>query len=109
MLIYKLFKGSIKEVLSRRIDIYKVFPKYAFWDMDSSKLSLKRDKDIIIPRALYATTKDTFPKDITVLEAYYSKREIVDILKHTKENISNQVCELVSKRYNTKPFYRYAV
>ena len=37
------------------------------------------------------------------------KKEIVDILKHTKENISNQVCELVSKRYNTKPFYRYAV
>jgi len=95
--------------LSRRIDISKVFPEYVFWDMDSSKLSLKRDKYIIIPRALYATTKDTFPKDITVLESYYSKREIVDILKHTKENISNQVCELVSKRYNTTPFYRYAV
>ena len=77
--------------------------------MDSNKLSIKRDKDIIIPRALYATTKDSFPKDIEVLEAFYSKRDIVDILKHTKENISNQVCELVSKRYHTKPFYRYAI
>tara|TARA_R110000868_G_scaffold136272_1_gene349171 strand:- start:1209 stop:1496 length:288 start_codon:yes stop_codon:yes gene_type:complete len=95
--------------LSKRIDISKVFPKYAFWDMDSSKLSIKRDKDIIIPRALYATTKDSFSKDIKVLEEYYSKREIVDILKHTKENISNQVCELVSKRYRTKTFYRYAI
>ena len=77
--------------------------------MDSSKLSIKRDKDIIIPRALYATTKDSFPKDIEALETFYSKRDIVDILKHTKENISNQVCELVSKRYHTKPFYRYAI
>lgn len=95
--------------MQRRIDISKVFPKHVFWDMDSSKLSLKRDKDIIIPRALYATNKDSFIKDIKVLEEYYSKREIIDILKHTKENISNQVCELVSKRYQTKPFYRYAI
>jgi site-specific recombinase XerD len=77
--------------------------------MDSSKLSIKRDKDIIIPRALYATTKDSFSNDIKVLEEYYSKKDIVQILKHTKENISNQVCELVSNRYNTRPFYRYAV
>jgi hypothetical protein len=95
--------------LQRRIDISKVFPKHLFWDMDSSKLSIKRDKDIIIPRALLATTKESFPKDIKVLETYYSNSEIVNILKHTKENISNQVCELVSKRYRTKPFYRYFV
>jgi len=95
--------------MKERIDISKVFPKHAFWDMDSSKLSIKRDKNIIIPRALYATTKDSFSNDIKVLEEFYSKREIVDILKHTKENISNQVCELVSKRYHTKPFLRYTV
>jgi len=95
--------------LKTRVDISKVFPNHVFWDMDSSKLSIKRDKDIIIPRALYATNKDSFPKDIKVLEEYYSKRDIVEILKQTKENISNQVCILVSKRYNTKPFYRYAV
>lgn len=95
--------------MQKRIDISKVFPKHVFWDMDSSKLSLKRDKDIIIPRALYATDKDSFIKDIKVLEEYYSKREIVDILKHTKENISNQVCELVSKRYHTETFYRYVI
>ena len=94
--------------MDRKIDISKLFPNYAFLDMDSSKLSLKRDKDII-PRALYATTKETFPNDIKVLKAYYSKKEIVAVLKHTKENISNQVCEWVSKRYDVKPFYRYAV
>lgn len=95
--------------MRNKIDISKVFPKYVFWDMDSSKLSLKRDKDIIIPRALYATTKDSFLKDIKLLEKYYSKKEIVEILKNTKENISNQVCELVSNRYHTKPFYRYVL
>lgn len=95
--------------MKTRVDISKVFPNHVFWDMDSSKLSIKRDKDIIIPRALYATNEDSFPKDIKVLEQYYSKRDIVEILKHTKENISNQVCILVSKRYNTIPFYRYAV
>ncbi|MBJ7880967.1 DUF6922 domain-containing protein [Gelidibacter salicanalis] len=95
--------------MRNKIDISKVFPKYVFWDMDSSKLSLKRDKVIIIPRALYATTKDSFLKDIKLLEEYYSKNEIVEILKDTKENISNEVCELVSNRYGTKPFYRYAL
>lgn len=95
--------------MKKRIDISEVFPKYVFWDMDSSKLSIKRDKDIIIPRALYATNENSFSKDIQVLEKYYSKSEIVDILKHTKEHISNQVCELVSKRYHTKPFYRYSI
>jgi len=95
--------------LKKRIDISKVFPSYLFWDMDSSKLSLKRDKDIIIPRALYATTNDSFSKDIEILEAFYSNKEILETLKHTKENISNLVCELVSKRYHTKTFYRYAI
>ncbi|GAA3623357.1 DUF6922 domain-containing protein [Flavivirga jejuensis] len=95
--------------MKARVDISKVFPNHIFWDMDSSKLSIKRDKNIIIPRALYATNEDSFPKDIKVLEEYYSKRDIVQILKHTKENISNQVCILVSKRYNIKPFYRYVV
>ena len=95
--------------MKRKIDISKIFPKYLFWDMDSTKLSLQRDKDIIIPRALYATTKESFAKDIEVLENYYSKVDIVTILKNTKEKISNEVCELVTKRYNTKPFYRYTV
>lgn len=95
--------------MKEKIDISKVFPKHAFWDMDSSKLSLKRDKDIIIPRALYATNEKSFPRDIKILENYYSKSEIVDILKHTRENISNLVCELVCERYHIKPFYRYAI
>lgn len=77
--------------------------------MDYSKLSYKEDKDIIIPRALYATTKDTFSKDITKLERIYSKRDILNILRNTKERISNELCQLVSKRYKVAVFYRYSI
>jgi site-specific recombinase XerD len=77
--------------------------------MDTNRLSIKRDKNIIIPRALYSTTKESFEQDIKVLEEYYCREDILQVLRLTKENISNQVCELISQRYNTKPFYRYAV
>lgn len=77
--------------------------------MDANKLSLKRDKGIIIPRALYATTKESFEMDILKLESFYSKNEILSVLKNTKELISNEVCVMVAKRYNTKPFFRFSL
>ena len=77
--------------------------------MDYSKLSYKEDKDIIIPRALYATTKDTFNTDIIRLEDIYSNKVILNTLRNTKERISNELCELVSRRYNVAVFYRYAI
>jgi hypothetical protein len=93
--------------MKTNVDITKIFPKHLFWDMDYSKLNLKTDLDIIIPRAMYATTKDTFDQDIEKLEQFYTKEQIVDSLKSTKELISNQVCLLVCKRYNIEPFYRF--
>lgn len=89
------------------VNIASLFPKHLFWDMDHSKLSIKRDKETIIPRALLATTKETFENDILKLEKLYTKQEIVHILKNTKERISNKLCEMVAKRYNVAPFYRY--
>jgi Family of unknown function (DUF6922) len=93
--------------LKATVNISKTFPKHLFWDMDYSKLSIKKDKETIIPRALFATTKDTFKKDITNLEELYSKEEIINALQNTKERISNTLCSLVSKRYKITPFYRY--
>ncbi|PXY46502.1 DUF6922 domain-containing protein [Flavobacterium hydrophilum] len=90
-------------------NIANLFPKYLFWDMDCSKLDFKRDKAIIIPRALYATTSDTFEADIKILEKLYSPEDIVKYLKSTKENISNKVCLSVSKRYNVEPFQRFVL
>lgn len=88
-------------------DILSIFPKLNFWDVDYSKLDLKKDKDFIIPRALYFTTKDSFEDDIEKLEKYYTKKVIVSQLKSTKERISNEVCIQVAYRYNIDPFYRY--
>lgn len=95
--------------MEKQINIAKNFPKYLFWDMDANKLSIKKDKSIIIPRALFATTRTSFEKDIQKLEKLYSHKEIISVLKNTKEQISNEVCTLVAKRYNTKPFLRYSL
>lgn len=75
--------------------------------MDPSKLHLSRDADIIIPRALFATNEETFSTDISILEQYYSKNTILKYLKTTKERISNEVCEMVAKRYNVPTFARF--
>lgn len=77
--------------------------------MDANILNLSKDKSIIIPRALYATTPDTFETDILKLEALYSAKDIVKYLKLTTENISNKVCISVAKRYNVKPFLRFSL
>ena len=91
------------------VNIATLFPKHLFWDMDHSKLDLSRDKYIIIPRALFATTAETFEIDIRKLEALYSAKDIVKYLKLTTENISNKVCISVAKRYNVKPFLRFSL
>ena len=54
-------------------NITTIFPKHLFWDMNYDKLNLKRDMDIIIPRALFATTKESFVVDIEKLEKYWVK------------------------------------
>jgi hypothetical protein len=95
--------------MKQKVDIVTVFPKHLFWDMDYNKLNFSRDKNIIIPRAMYATTPETFEQDISRLEQFYTPRIIVKYLKNTRENISNKVCISVSKRYNVKPFLRYSL
>lgn len=93
--------------MNKSINIATIFPKYLFWDMDLNTLSLSRDKDIIIPRALFATTQETFSTDIARLEQFYSKTQILKYLKTTKERISNEVCALVAMRYNVPVFARF--
>jgi hypothetical protein len=95
--------------VKQSVNIATIFPKHLFWDMDYSKLNLSRDKDIIIPRALFATTPETFETDIVKLESLYSTKDIVKYLKSTTENISNKVCICVSQRYNVEPFLRFSL
>ncbi len=77
--------------------------------MDSSKLSVDTDFDIIIPRALYASTKQSFEKDIARLEKLYSKEQIISCLQKTKERISNSICLMVANKYNVEPFKRFSL
>lgn len=95
--------------MAKTKSISNFFPKHLFWDMDMDKLDFQQDKGIIIPRALFATTEQTFLKDITLLEKIYKKDQILFYLKNTKERISNLVCDLVSKRYNAEPFRRFSL
>ena len=94
--------------MKHKENIADIFPKHLFWDMDHSKLDLKKDKDIIIPRALYATTSESFYNDISKLERFYTTDQIVTELKNTKEHISNHVCLMVSNRYHIHTFLRFS-
>ncbi len=76
--------------------------------MDYERLNFTRDLDIIIPRALYMTNRSNFDNDIRRLENIYTKEQIVEQLKKTKEKISNEVCELVANRYAVPVFYRFS-
>ena len=93
--------------MNTNVQIATLFTPFLFWDMDIEKLDANTDKDIIIPRALFATSKDSFLVDILKLESIYSKNEIISQLKITKERISNEVCEMISKRYSIETFHRF--
>lgn len=72
------------------------------------KLDEQRDKNFIIPRALYASDNFTFHVDIQKLENIYTPKEIADALKNTTELISNEVCRLVAERYHIEHFQRFS-
>jgi len=76
--------------------------------MDRSRLNAERDKDIIIPRALYFTDRESFNADISRLEAFYDPQQILQRLQATRELISNEVCALVAERYHIAPFSRFS-
>lgn len=89
--------------------ISSIFPKYLFWDMDYSRLNADRDKDIVIPRALYFTDRSSFNDDIARLETLYTPQEIVSQIQNTNELISNEVCSMVAERYHVPPFRRFSL
>jgi len=93
--------------MSEKVSISALFPKHLFWDFNYSQLSIEEDMDVIVPRALYNTTEESFNDDISKLETLYSKDHILNELKSTTELISNEVCRLVAQRYNVRIFYRF--
>ncbi len=93
--------------MKKALSILSEFPKHLFWDMDCRALDIQRDCDIIIPRALIASTRDTFLDDIVKLESLYTREPIVTQLKMTKERVSNTICTLVAERYHIANFARF--
>jgi hypothetical protein len=95
--------------MPERINIATIFRKDLFWDVRMEELDLEYDKDLIIPRALFATGAETFEADIEKLENLYPRAVILKELQETEERISNEVCELVARRYEVAPFYRWKI
>jgi hypothetical protein len=88
--------------------ISSIFPKHLFWDIDMKQLDALKDKEIIIPRALFMSDSKSFDSDMEKLENLYSSLDIVRVLKSTKERISNNVCKLVANRYQIPKFSRFS-
>jgi hypothetical protein len=88
-------------------NILPFLPKHLFWDFDIERISIDRDKSIIIPRLIFSSTESTFDADIAILEKFYSQDEIIQTLRSTKERISNRVCLFVANKYAIEPFKRF--
>ncbi len=61
-------------------DIKKILLAYLFWDMNFKELDMLKDKKIIIDRIL----KFGSEKEINWLLSNYSKKDIVGIIKFSK-------------------------
>lgn len=84
-------------------------PSVIFWDMDIRKLSIRRDYKIIISRILMFTNKTYFENNISILESYFKPSEIIKVIKETNERISDEVCALLSEKYNVTIFSKFGI
>ena len=96
-------------MVKKKINIAEIFPKHLFCEYKRENLDIDRDKGIIIPRALYFSNEESVEDDISKLEKFYSLADIIYYQKNTKETISNEVCEMVAKRYSVPVFYRFSI
>ncbi len=93
--------------VKKSANIAEILPRESFWDIKFDQLNADRDRSLIVPRALYFTTPQTFDRDIEQLEKIYNKTEILKELKSTKEPLSNQLLALVASRYHVPVFHRF--
>lgn len=93
--------------MKKRVNILEILPRESFWDIAFDQLNADRDRSLIVPRALYFTTPQTFDRDIERLEKIYDKMEILHELKSTKQPLSNKLLALVASRYQVPVFYRF--
>ena len=94
-------------LVKKKAIIQDILSKESFCDVKFDQLDADRDRSLIVPRALYFTTPQTFDRDIKQLEKIYNKTEILKELKSTKESLSNQLLALVASRYQVPVFNRF--
>lgn len=95
--------------MSKQVNILEIAPKVAFWDVDIDSLDIDKDRAFIIPRTLSVTQIEVFTEAISKLESVYSPSDILNELHKTLEPVSNEMCDLVAKRYDTSSFKRFKV
>lgn len=104
----KVLLAKVQEIKDQNPHPAKVlapFPHY-FWDYDVYWMHWDWHKDLIIPRMLGIDLE----KEIEVLESVYSKEEIMEIMKHTREVVALNKFEFLSNRYGVKlsmPIHKY--
>lgn len=76
-------------------------PSVFFWDIDINMISIENDYGVIISRVLMFTNEEFFENNISVLEDSYGKTKVINVIKNTKERISDDICTLASIKYNT--------
>lgn len=76
-------------------------PSVFFWDIDINLISVEEDYGVIISRVLMFTNEEYFENNISILENSYGKAKIINVIKNTKERISDDICTLAAIKYNT--------
>lgn len=90
--------NEIKEIKKQNPHPAEVLADFqgCFWDTDLYWCHWDFDKHLIIPRMLVMSLESA----IVVLEKFYTKDEILETLRTTRENMPSESFEFVAKRYN---------
>ena len=96
--------NSLFCIVKHSINIATIFPKHLFWDMDYSKLNLSKDKSIIIPRAFFATTPETFETDIQKLEELKGQKKVEEAERGKFKIVPKFLCMPDTRRHNMRNF-----
>ncbi|AEW87271.1 DUF6922 domain-containing protein [Flavobacterium columnare] len=87
--------------MKKTVNILEKIPNYVFWDLDVTKLNIHKDSDVIISRILMFSDFSNYSDNILFLESLYTEETIKRVIIASTERISDEICSLTSKRYNT--------
>lgn len=86
--------------MKKTVNILEKIPNYVFWDLDVTKLNIQKDSDVVISRILMFSDFSNYSDNILFLESLYTEETIKSVIIASTERISDEICSLISKRYN---------